>query len=146
MSLHRAFACVVIVLVLAVAHSAAAASYSVVDLGILPSISSSLQSYDSSGLGISETGQATGTSDVYVSNVSYRHGFYWNNGTLTDMDASNPSENTFVNGMSPDGNAVGARQWIRLLLDTGQRIHQPSAVGRRQRQCVRDEHAGRCRR
>ncbi len=109
MGLHRPFACIVIILVLAAAHSAQAASYSVIDLGILPSYSSSLHSYDSSGFGISETGLATGTSDVYVSNVSYRHGFFWNNGTLTDMDAANPSENTFVNGMSPDGKAVGER-------------------------------------
>jgi uncharacterized membrane protein len=112
MGLRRLFAysvILVVVIILAAAYSAEAASYSVIDLGILPAISSTRQSYASSGLGISETGQATGQSNVYVNNVEVRHGFYWNNGSLTDIDAANPTENTFVNGMSPDGNVVGAR-------------------------------------
>jgi hypothetical protein len=95
-----------------------AAGYDVVDLGLLPSFNSMLGPSDTMGIGIDNAGQATGTGDIYVNNVSVSHGFFWQSGNLADMDSPSSMANTFVHGMGPGGQVLGengtgfAFEWI----------------------------------
>jgi hypothetical protein len=76
--------------------------YNVVDLGYLPNSNSSTTG--SMGLGIDDAGEAAASSNI---SVNVTHGAFWNGTTLSDIDPTHPTADSFVLGMGPNGQVLG---------------------------------------
>jgi uncharacterized membrane protein len=103
--------CAVMVVALLGAGSDFAQEYNVVDLGYLPSSNSNLNPSGSSGVGINNAGQATGTSGIGVgANNFVTHSFYWNGSTLTDLDSPSSNTSLIASAINTGGTITGTTE------------------------------------
>jgi uncharacterized membrane protein len=110
MKLQYTWRYVIIVFALLGATSVLAQEYNVVDLGVLPSYNSSINPGGSTGVGINNAGQATGTSAIGVNTNAVTHSFYWNGSTLTDLDSPSSNTTLIASAINTGGTITGTTE------------------------------------
>jgi probable HAF family extracellular repeat protein len=93
--------------------------YNVIDLGYLPSSNSNLNPSGSTGLGINNADQATGTSGIGVGRNNFEtHSFYWNGSSITDLDSPSSNTSLFANAINSGGTIAGTTESGRAFTYT----------------------------
>jgi uncharacterized membrane protein len=89
---------------------ALAQEYNVVDLGTLPSSNSNINPGGSTGVGINNAGQATGTASIGVNTNSVTHSFFWNGSTLSDIDSPSSTSTIIASAINAGGTIAGTTE------------------------------------